>query len=96
MPVFPTAEERAKSLLWAGCSDKVTIKDGGRYVIPFGRWHPNSRADLLEVMADGKDGNGKPNYAKGLKEWLEMTTKQFRRTHVVNQLVIRARGFTYK
>ena len=34
-------------MLWAGLSPQVTVKDGGRYGIPWGRWHPPPKPGLL-------------------------------------------------
>ncbi|OJZ82604.1 hypothetical protein ASPFODRAFT_50425 [Aspergillus luchuensis CBS 106.47] len=51
---------RQKSLLWAGFEEDIKVDDGGRYVIPFGRWHPGLSENLLEAMKDGGTGeNGK-------------------------------------
>ena len=63
MPFFATALDGAHTLLWAGCSEDITIQDGGRYVIPFGKWHPNPRRDLLDAISENEPG---PSYAKGL------------------------------
>ncbi|KAE8370902.1 short-chain dehydrogenase [Aspergillus caelatus] len=71
MPFFATVEDGALTLLWAGCSEDITVRDGGRYVIPFGQWHPKPRADLLEAMAD-------EGYAKELEDWAEKITQEFR------------------
>lgn len=71
MAFFATVEDGAHTLLWAGCSGDITVGDGGRYVIPFGQWHPNPRADLLEAMTDG-------GYAKALEDWAEKMTQGFR------------------
>ncbi|KNG81346.1 short-chain dehydrogenase [Aspergillus nomiae NRRL 13137] len=70
MPFFATVEDGAHTLLWAGCSEDITVRDGGRYVIPFGQWHPNPRADLLEAMAGG--------YAQQFEAWAEKVTQEFR------------------
>ncbi|OJI85469.1 hypothetical protein ASPTUDRAFT_41732 [Aspergillus tubingensis CBS 134.48] len=72
-PIFYTALEGANSLLWAGCSSEVTVADSGRYIIPFGRWHPCPRGDLVEEMSKGDEGN-----AVGLEKWCERVTADFR------------------
>ncbi|KAE8142952.1 short-chain dehydrogenase [Aspergillus pseudotamarii] len=71
LPFFATVDDGAHTLLWAGCSGDITARDGGRYVIPFGQWHPNPRADLLEAMTD-------EGYAKELENWAEKVTQGFR------------------
>ncbi|MDI1491250.1 MAG: hypothetical protein OHK93_002458 [Ramalina farinacea] len=35
------------TMLWAGLSPQITCKDGGRYGIPWGRWHPPPKRELL-------------------------------------------------
>ncbi|KAJ6015190.1 short-chain dehydrogenase [Penicillium herquei] len=74
-PVFYTVKKAAITLLWAGCSQEVTVKDGGRYVIPFGKWHPNPRPDLLREMEDKEGVKGN---AKILEEWCDKVTQAFR------------------
>lgn len=69
------------TLLWAGMSESVTVRDGGRYVIPWGRWHPYPRGDLLEAIQDKEDGEGDgggSGYAKAFEEWCDEVTREFR------------------
>lgn len=43
--------------LWAGVSEDITLEeDGGRYAIPFGRWRPSPREDILLVLKETEDG----------------------------------------
>ncbi|MCJ1456680.1 hypothetical protein MMC28_007043 [Mycoblastus sanguinarius] len=42
--------------LWAGLSEDITLKDGGRYVVPFGRWHSFPREDVLLALKGENDG----------------------------------------
>lgn len=38
-------------------SEDITLEeDGGRYAIPFGRWHPSPREDILLALKETKDG----------------------------------------
>ncbi|KAJ5624047.1 steroid dehydrogenase [Penicillium lagena] len=46
----------AYSELWAGLSSNLTISDGGKYIIPWGRIHPSPRTDLLRAMKTKADG----------------------------------------
>ncbi|KAJ5810212.1 short-chain dehydrogenase [Penicillium pulvis] len=75
MPVFATALDGAHILLWAGCSEDIMVQDGGRYVIPFGKWHPNPRRDLLNAISENENGQ---SYAKGLEDWAEEITLAYK------------------
>jgi NAD(P)-dependent dehydrogenase (short-subunit alcohol dehydrogenase family) len=65
----------AYSVLWAGLSPDVKIEDGGRYSIPWGRWHPSPREDILASLKSKKEGG------TGLSEefwaWCEEQTKKY-------------------
>ncbi|RAK99973.1 short-chain dehydrogenase [Aspergillus ibericus CBS 121593] len=71
-PVFYTPQEGVNTLLWAGFDEGITVEDGGRYGIPFGRWHPAPREDLVEAMREGGTGE-----AEGLVRWCEGVTREF-------------------
>lgn len=58
-----------------GLATEVTVRDGGRYVVPWGKWHPRPREDLLEAINDKEEG-GK-GFARVFEEWCERTTKPF-------------------
>lgn len=75
-PVYYTPVEGAQTMLWAGLSPDVTTDDGGRFVIPFGRWHPSPRPELMDAMKDVEDG-GK-GIAKIFEDWCEKKIKDFR------------------
>ncbi|KAJ0419274.1 short-chain dehydrogenase [Aspergillus carlsbadensis] len=68
-------------LLWAGFDESVTVEDGGKYALPFGRWHPYPRKDLLEAMEDkGEEeetNTGRGN-AKAFEEWCDRVTREYR------------------
>ena len=55
-PLLGRAVDGACTNLWAGLSEEITLEDGGRYVIPFGRWHPCPRKDILLSLKERKDG----------------------------------------
>ncbi|PWY81590.1 short-chain dehydrogenase [Aspergillus sclerotioniger CBS 115572] len=71
-PIFYTPQEGVNTLLWAGFDEGITVEDGGRYGIPFGRWHPGPRQDLLEAMREGGTGE-----AEALDRWCEEVTREF-------------------
>ena len=62
--------------LWAGLSEELEIKDGGKYVVPWGRVYSSPRKDLLEALK-GRDegGTGK---AEVFVEWCEEQVRPFR------------------
>jgi len=43
-----TVADGACTELWTGLEKGITVGDGRRYVIPFGRWHKALREDLLK------------------------------------------------
>ncbi|KAL3487524.1 short-chain dehydrogenase [Aspergillus germanicus] len=49
------------SLLWAGFDKSITVEEGGKLALPFGRWHPYPRKDLLEAMEDKGEEMRKPS-----------------------------------
>lgn len=74
-PVLYKAVDGAYTALWAGLAREVTVRDGGRYVVPWGKWHPRPRDDLLEAIKEREEG-GK-GFARVFEEWCEKTTKEF-------------------
>ena len=61
--------------LWAGLSDDVTVEDGGRYVIPWGRWQENPRKDLVDAMETVEQGG--TGEARAFWEWCKAQTKEY-------------------
>lgn len=63
--------------LWAGVSGNITVEDGvkGRYVVPWGKWHPAPREDLLKALKSEKEGGS--GHAGKVWDWLEKTTKSY-------------------
>lgn len=55
-PLLYPARMGAYTELWAGLSSELTLSDGGRYILPWGRFHPNPREDLLRAMKRKDDG----------------------------------------
>ncbi len=65
----------AYSELWAGLSDGITVEDGGRYGVPWGKWHPLPRDDLLAAMKSEKDGG--TGVAEKFWTWCETESKAY-------------------
>ncbi|RPA84007.1 NAD(P)-binding protein [Ascobolus immersus RN42] len=61
--------------LWAGLSEEVTVEDGGRYVLPWGKWHPCPREDILEGMKTVEEGG--TGVMKEFGEWCDEFTREF-------------------
>jgi NAD(P)-dependent dehydrogenase (short-subunit alcohol dehydrogenase family) len=75
LPVLFKAIDGAHTSLWSAFSSDVTIADGGRYVVPWGKWHDNHRPQQLMAIKDESEG-GK-GYAKHFFEWCDTKTKEF-------------------
>ena len=54
---------------WAGLSPEVNWDDAGRYAIPWGRWHPSPRKDMLAALKIKEEGG--TGAAKEFWEWCE-------------------------
>jgi NAD(P)-dependent dehydrogenase (short-subunit alcohol dehydrogenase family) len=61
--------------LWAGLSAEIKLEDGGRYGIPWGRWHPSPRKDLLQSLKSKDEGG--TGVAAEFWEWCDEQTRQF-------------------
>lgn len=55
-PILSRPVDGAFTNLWVGLSEGITLEDGGRYAIPFGRWHPSLREDILLSLKEKNDG----------------------------------------
>lgn len=75
-PLLYEARYGAYTELWAGLSSDLTIKDGGNYIIPWGRIHSNPRPDLVAALASKE--NGGTGVAKAFVEWCEEQTASFK------------------
>jgi NAD(P)-dependent dehydrogenase (short-subunit alcohol dehydrogenase family) len=62
--------------LWAGLSSELSIKDGGNYIIPWGRVHPSPNPKLVAALATKEDGG--TGVAKAFVEWCDVQTANFR------------------
>lgn len=61
--------------LWAGLSPEVGADDGGRFAIPWGRWHSDPRADCLESLKDVSQGG--TGLAAKFWDWCEEQTQPY-------------------
>jgi NAD(P)-dependent dehydrogenase (short-subunit alcohol dehydrogenase family) len=68
-PLLYPARNGAYTALWAAFSDRLTIQDGGKYILPWGRLHPNPREDLLVAMKSKEDGG--TGIADGFMEYCD-------------------------
>ncbi|RFN45563.1 hypothetical protein FIE12Z_10168 [Fusarium flagelliforme] len=55
-PVLYHAKYGAYTNLWAGLSPDLQIEDGGRFIWPWGRFHPSPREDLLANLKSKEQG----------------------------------------
>jgi NAD(P)-dependent dehydrogenase (short-subunit alcohol dehydrogenase family) len=75
-PLLYAASYGAYTELWAGLSPDLSIKDGGNYIIPWGRIHPSPRPDLVAALATKEDGG--TGIAKEFVDWCDAETLGFR------------------
>lgn len=61
--------------LWAGLSPEVTLGDGGRFGIPWGRWHPSPKKDIVESLKSVEEGG--TGLAAKFWDWCEAETKDY-------------------
>ncbi|EGU78895.1 hypothetical protein FOXB_10587 [Fusarium oxysporum f. sp. conglutinans Fo5176] len=64
----------AYSELWAGVSTEIKLEDGGRYGIPWGRWHPSPRKDLVQSLKTKEDGGS--GIAADFWDWCDQQTRK--------------------
>jgi len=74
-PMLYEAKMGAYTNLWAGLSEKATVEDGGRYVIPWGRWHGLPRKDIENALKRVEEGG--TGEAGEFWKWCEARTKEF-------------------
>ena len=74
-PVMHEPIMGAYTELWAGLSPEVKPEDGGRYAIPWGRWHTSPRRDILESLKTKQEGG--TGLAAEFWDWCEEKTKEY-------------------
>jgi hypothetical protein len=65
----------AYTALWAGLNPEITTADNGRYVLPWGRWHPAPNKDILPALDSVE--NGGTGEAIVFWDWCEEQTKAY-------------------
>ena len=74
-PFMHEVEFGADTKLWCGLSPDVRSEGGGWCAIPWGRWHPGPRKDLLEGLKAREEG-GK-GLAADFWSWCEEHTQDY-------------------
>jgi NAD(P)-dependent dehydrogenase (short-subunit alcohol dehydrogenase family) len=62
--------------LWTGLSEGITTSDGGRYAVPWGKWHPAPKEHLLLALKDKSEGG--TGQAGEFWTWCEEVSRSFR------------------
>lgn len=75
-PLLHHPKKGAYTELWAGLSVDLKIEDGGKYVVPWGRLHPNPRPDLLATMKSKEEGGN--GVAAGFMEFMDKAIADFK------------------
>lgn len=74
-PIMHEPKMGAYTELWAGLSEEVRCEDGGRTAVPWGRWHPSPRKDILESLKTKEEGG--TGLAGEFWSWCEEQTKEY-------------------
>ncbi|KAF2870235.1 hypothetical protein BDV95DRAFT_575341 [Massariosphaeria phaeospora] len=74
-PFLYEARMGAYTELWAGLSEEVTTQHGGRFAVPWERWHPDPRKDVLESLKTREEGG--TGGAAEFWDWCEEQTKAY-------------------
>ncbi|KAL8903530.1 MAG: hypothetical protein Q9207_003864 [Kuettlingeria erythrocarpa] len=74
-PVLYKPRNGAHTMLWAGLSPDVGEGDGGRCAIPWGRWHPEPRHDIVQSLKSKDEGGS--GIANEFWDWCEKQTLQY-------------------
>lgn len=74
-PLFYPAKMGAYTNLWAGLSPEISVEDGGRYIIPWGRWQRYPRKDILDGLKSKEEGG--TGEGGEFWKWCEERVRQF-------------------
>lgn len=74
-PMMHDPKIGAYTEMWAGLSPDVKAEDGGKNIIPCGRWHPAPKMDILESLRMETDGE--TGLAAKFWNYCEEQTKDF-------------------
>nr|POE90118.1 putative oxidoreductase [Quercus suber] len=55
-PLLHKPKMGAYTNIWAALSPELTIEDGGKYILPWGRVHPSPRKDIVDAMKTKEQG----------------------------------------
>ncbi|KAF6807481.1 putative short-chain dehydrogenase [Colletotrichum sojae] len=75
-PLLHHARFGAYTNLWAGFSPDVKVEDGGRWVEPWGRFHPKPRPDIVDAMKTKEEGG--TGQAAAFMQHCEKVTFEYR------------------
>lgn len=75
-PLLYPAVYGAYTQLWAGLSSDLSIKDGGNYIIPWGRIHPSPSPKLIASLVSKQDGG--TGEAEDFVNWCDELTRHFK------------------
>lgn len=73
--VLHSALYGAYTALRCGISPDVTVVDGGRYAVPWGRWHPVPHKNILDSLESEKEGG--TGEAEKFWDWCEEKTSEY-------------------
>lgn len=74
-PLLYSARFGAYTELWAGLSPEVRETHNGALIVPWGRWHPNPRVDLVRALTPKEQGG--EGRAEAFWDWCERETAKF-------------------
>jgi NAD(P)-dependent dehydrogenase (short-subunit alcohol dehydrogenase family) len=74
-PILHEPKMGSYTELWAGLSQDVKSEDGGRYAVPWGRWHPSPRQDILKSLMTQEEGG--TGLAAEFWAWCEKQTEEY-------------------
>jgi NAD(P)-dependent dehydrogenase (short-subunit alcohol dehydrogenase family) len=74
-PLLQEPKMGAYTELWCGLSQDVKCEDGGRLAIPWGRWDPSPRKDILESLKTKEEGG--TGLAAEFWAWCDKQTMEY-------------------
>jgi len=51
------------------------MSDGGRYAVPWGKWHPGPKEDIVRALKSEEEGG--TGEARKFWEWCERETRKY-------------------
>ena len=74
-PLLKPAKNGAYTLLYAGVSPEVDEAHNGGFIVPWGKFHPSPRKDVLEAIKTKEQGG--TGLAVQFWEWCESKCKAY-------------------